>query len=900
MAPNLHQALLRIKALFSRKRLDNDMLEELDFHQAMLRERLLREGVPQAEVDAATRRAFGSSLRWHERLRELWQFRTLESLARDVSFSARLLRKSPGFTAVALLTLALGVGANTTIFSMINGLLLRPLPVPQSDRLVVLGIHQGGPGPDYSFPEPFFRSLERRPGAFANLFAFNQAKVEVKSSGGTEHVPGQLVSGEFFPALQTAPLLGRTLTPTDDRPGGNPDGFALVISEGFWQRWFHRSPDVLGSKLQIDNTLFTVVGVMPKRFIGADPLQRPELFLPLSTEPVINGANSLTAAGGQASWLVVMGRLQPDATLQAANAQLSAASPAVLRETVPDANWIAAREKQHFHFAAEPGSAGFTYARLFYRRPLVAVFAMCGGILLLACLNLASLLMARGAARSRELATRLAMGATRMQLMQQLLVESLLIAVMGTAAGLAIAPLVSNSLAALLLGGWHDTSINTALDLRVFAFAALAAVAITLLIGIVPALQATSGSLNEHIKRGQHATPALERRKILPRALMSAEVALALTLVVGAGLLASSLVRLYNSGTGFEPRGIQNIAFSMDKQQLKGDALLRFYQDLGEGLSRQPGVTNVSFARIVPMSHFVWDDDFYATEGKSHDIHENSVGPDYFQTMRIPMLEGRSFRWNDTAATGPKIILNQSAARLFFPGRSPLGQILKKRDDDNVISYEVIGVVGDAKYEEMRDPAPPSAYFSMTQHDNQHSPSYTAVVRIDGPASPLAAAARSLAIRTAPGIPAPVMTSMSAVIDDSLGAERMMALLSVFFAVCALLVTAIGLYGTLAYATSRRTSEIGIRMALGARREQVVTMIFRENAEIALTGSLLGVIAALLAARALASFLYGTSAHDPWVFAASLIALAAVASAASLLPALRAARIEPITAIRCE
>jgi predicted permease len=308
----------------------------------------------------------------------------------------------------------------------------------------------------------------------------------------------------------------------------------------------------------------------------------------------------------------------------------------------------------------------------------------------------------------------------------------------------------------------------------------------------------------------------------------------------------------------------------------------------------------VTFARIVPMSHNVWDEDFYAAAGKSQDIHENSVGPDYFQTMRIPMLEGRGFRWNDTAPTGLKVILNQSAARLLFPDRSPLGQIVKKRDADNFIPYEVIGVVGDAKYEEMRDPAPPSAYVPMTQDDNQHSPSYNAVVRMDGPASPLAGAARTLATRMAPGMPAPVMTSMSGVIDDSLGAERMMALLSVFFAVCALLVTAIGLYGTLAYATSRRTSEIGIRMALGARREQVVTMIFRENAEIALAGLLLGLVAALLAARALASFLYGTSAHDPLVFAGSLLALATIASAASLLPALRAARIDPIAAIRCE
>jgi putative ABC transport system permease protein len=266
MTEKTHEFLFRLKTLFHKQRMDRDMAEELAFHHAMLREKLLRQGVPLAEVEMATRRAFGDSRRWHERLRELWQFRSLENLGRDVSFSARLLRKSPGFTAVALLTLALGVGANTTVFSMINGLLLRPLPVPESERLAVIGIHQGGPHMNYSFPAPFFRSLERRHEVFEQVFAyFGHAEMQVWGRSGNENVPGQMVSGGFFPALRTAPLLGRTLSPEDDRVGGDPAGLAVVISENFWQRWFNRAPDVLGKKLRIDNTLFTVVGVMPKR-----------------------------------------------------------------------------------------------------------------------------------------------------------------------------------------------------------------------------------------------------------------------------------------------------------------------------------------------------------------------------------------------------------------------------------------------------------------------------------------------------------------------------------------------------------------------------------------------------------------------------------------------------------
>ena len=900
MPESLHEFLLRAKALILKRRMDRDMADELAFHQAMLKDKLLREGVTQADVDAATRRRFGNTSRWHERLRELWQFRWLENLMRDVTYSARILRHSPGFTTVAVITLALGVGANTTVFSMINGLLLRPLPAPKNERLAVLEIKDDSPHTNYGLSEPLFRSLERRHQVFSQVFAFDHEKFQVESSNGTEIVSGQFVSGDFFSALQMPPLLGRTLTPADDLKGGNPAGLGVVISEGFWERWFNRAPNVLGRSLQIDNTTFTVVGVMPKRFIGANPLQRPEIFAPLATEQLVNGARSMTSAGVHGWWLTVMGRLQPNATLEEANAQVGSLSGTVLREATSDTQWITEKEKRHFHFAAESGSAGFTYVRLFFRKPLLAVFAMCGGILLLACLNLASLLMARAAARQGELATRLAMGATRRRLVQQLLIEGLVIAFIGTAAGLAVAPFVGQSLSALLVGGQFENHIDTSLDVRVFVFAALVAFVTTLLVGLAPALQATSRSLNEQIKSGQHSRQPNEQRRILPRVMMASEVALALMLVVGAGLLASSLVRLYKSGAGFDPRGIENIYFSMDQQPLKGDALMQFYREMGAGLRQQPGVQNVSYASIIPFTDTQWDENFSAVSGKISDIYENAIAPDYFRTMRIPLFEGRDFRWNDSIPSGLKVILNQTAVKVLFPDRSAIGQSVTKKEGDTVFRYEVIGVVGDAKYEDLRSMPPPTAYVAMTQDDGLHSRSYYAVARSNGPAAPLASAARTLAERMGATIPTPIMTSMSTSIDESLGAERTMAMLSVFFAVCALVVTAIGLYGTLAYATARRTSEIGIRMALGAKRAQVAAMVFRQNSSVALAGTGAGLIAALLASRVLASFLYGTSARDPWVFAGSIFALALIATAASLLPALRAARINPMTAIRCE
>jgi predicted permease len=384
---------------------------------------------------------------------------------------------------------------------------------------------------------------------------------------------------------------------------------------------------------------------------------------------------------------------------------------------------------------------------------------------------------------------------------------------------------------------------------------------------------------------------------LLPRVLMTLEVALALVLVAGAGLLATSLVKLYKSGAGFDSKGLVNIAYSMDKQQLEGDPLMQLYHQIDDELNRQPGVKDASFEFIVPLSHRGWNGNYAAPGQKPSLIMLNSVAPKYFETMRIPLYMGRDFRWSDTKASGLKIILNQSAAKLFFPDRNAIGQQVIYTHDKT--SFEVVAVVGDTKYRDMRTPAPPQGFVPI-QQDEQPKPSLHAVVRTDGPIAPLAAAVRSIATRLAPTIPAPTVTTVDEVMDNSLGAERMMAVLAIFFAVCALLVTAIGLYGTLAYTTARRTSEIGIRMALGAQRVGVVALVFRENAVVAVLGSAAGLGAAILASRALASFLYETSPRDPWILIGSVVALAFVASAASLLPAIRAARIEPITAIRCE
>jgi predicted permease len=898
----LRTLLSRIAAIFRTRKLDDSLDEELRAHIELAIEEHMRRGMPETEARRLALREFGGVTQVRETYREQRGLPLLEQVRRDIRFGLFQLWKAPGFTLTAILTLALGVGANTTVFSMINGLLLRPLPVPESGRLAVIGIHFGSPKPSYSFSEPLYRGLERQHGAFSSMFAFSDSAFQVKSGTATEIVPGQYVSGTFFSALETAPLLGRTLDMQDDRRGGSSAGFAAVISETLWTNRFHRDPAILGQHLVIDNVDFAVVGVMPRSFFGADPLQRPQVYVPLADEEVLAGPRSMIKFGKGAWWLNVMGRLAPGATVEQASSQVRAATSTILHENISDESWIKRMlEERRAGFFAEHGSTGFTYIRLNFRKPLVAVFAMCGGILLLACLNLASLLMARGTARQRELATRMALGASRHRLIQQLLIEGLLLGVAGTAAGLALAPAVSRLLVAVLLSGQRETYLDTSLDWRVFAFAATAAVLATLLFALVPAIKATSRNLMDRMKDGQHATLTQERRAILPRILLGAEVGLALILVVGAGLIATSLVRLYSDSVGFDPRGLHNVDFSMDKAGLNGEAVTTFYREMAERLKHLPGVTDVSYQLMTPLVGRQWDEDFPDTTGGTHDTFINSVAPEYFSTMRIPILAGRGFTWNDTPSAGDKLILNQTAARQLFPGGNALGRTIRHDEGKNKIKvYEVIGIVGDAKYSDIRSAPPATAYYAMPQDDPEQTPSYTAVVRTTMASAPLSGAIRSITAQMAPQIPVPEVTSMPEIIDDALGAERMMTLLAVFFAVCALVVTAIGLYGTLAYATARRTAEIGIRMALGAKRSQVATMVFCQNLWVVMGGTVVGVSAALLATRALASFLFSTSARDPWVITASICALGVTACAASVVPAVRAAGIEPMAAIRCE
>ena len=886
-------------SMLRRRSIYNDLSEELRQHIDEKTEQLMRsEGLSREEAALRARLAFGNATLVEQQGRETWQWLRFENLMRDVAFSARLLRRSPGFTVIAILTLTLGIGANTAVFSLLNGLLLRPLPVPNASELVLLN---PAPGDRVSsFCAPLFRALEKRHDAFRSVFGFEDATLQLRGQNSNEPVVASEVSGQFFDALGTAPVLGRTLNASDDKKGA-PGGFGAVIGDAFWKIHYNRDREVLGRRLVLNGVSFTIVGVMPHEFIGADTTSRPQVYVPLSAEPLLDPTYDMLDQGFRTWWLRVGARLNAGVSLAQANAALKTASPALIKEAIPDPKWTLFKTTRDSMFiSASPGSAGFSYLRSQYRNPLLAIFALCLLVLLLACVNLASLLLARAASREREIATRLAIGATRSRLIQQLLVDSLLLAILGTGAGLIFAPLACRLLVSMLTGGRQDIYLDASVDWRVVLFAAGSALLSTLLVGLLPAFQATAGDLMHHMKDGSRGSRKGEHRRLLPKMLLMLEVALAMVLVTGAGLLSASLFRLYHSGQGFDPHGLLEVDISADRQPLEGDALMRMYRDISDRIALLPGVRSVGYASVPPISGSMMMGSKHVPGGGDRDEYGNSVGPGYFNAMRTPILEGRDFTWQDKTIDSRNIIINQAAARMFYPNSDALGKTLADTDGKKETSYTIVGIVGDTKYNSLKEPAPPTVYNPIHYDRDFKKPSFTAMVRYTGPVAPLAAAIRGILASTSSDIPAPDFRTMENFIDNSIAAERVMALLSVFFGVSALLVTGIGLYGVLAYATARRTSEIGIRMALGAAREQVVGLVFRENIWVALSGCAAGLITAILASRALSTFLYGTSPRDPWILIGSVAVLCFIAALASLFPAVRAASVDPMKALRSE
>lgn len=831
----------------------------------------------------------------------------LAGLGKDLRYGARALRMNAGFSVVALLSLALGVGANTAIFQLLDAVRLRLLPVRNPNELVEVRIptlkgrtgHFNGDREVLS--NPLWEQIRDQQQAFSGILAWSNTQFNLATGGEARWARGMYVSGDFFNALGLRPVRGHVFSTADDQHGCGSPG--AVISYAFWQREYGAQASAVGSTLRLQGHPFEVVGVAPASFFGMDVGHSFDVAVPLCAEQLILGERSIFARR-DGWWLASIGRLKPGWTQEKATAQLESISPAVFQATLPSSynpakakNYLAAK------LGAFPAGTGTSNLREEYENPLCLLLAIAGTVLLIACANLANLMLARASARERETAVRLALGASRLRLLQQLLAESVLLAVTGAAAGALLAQLLTRVLISLISTQGSEVFLDLNLDWRVFAFTSGLAVVSCLLFGLAPALRATRTSPAAAMKAGGRGNFGTPERFGLRRGLVISQVALSLVLVVGAFLFVRTFQNLVTLDAGFQQSGVLVTYLDLGPLNLPTQNRIPFKKDLLEHVRAVPGVLAAAEANIVPVTGDWWNDTVH-TGVSGQEVRESSyfnlVSPGFFRTMGTELVAGRDLSYSDSVNAPAVAVVNETFVRKFMNGIDPLGKTFHVEDDPGKPEsvYEIVGIAKDTKYRDLHDLPTPIAYLAANQATNPHlQPAF--LIRSDlSPDMLRLSVGRAIReVNPAIGFQFSVLKTQ---IRETIVRERLMASLSGFFGFLASLLATIGLYGVISYMAVRRRSEIGIRMALGADRGRVLAMMMREAAVLLATGLGIGAVLALLTARAAGSFLFGLSARDPGTLALAIASLAAVALAASYLPALRAARLDPLEALREE
>jgi putative ABC transport system permease protein len=813
----------------------------------------------------------------------------MQSLLNDLRYGARTLLKKPGFTVVAVLTLALGIGANTAIFSVINAVLLRPLPFREPGRIVSVAnvdLKEGGDPFVSSWPD--FNDWRAQNQSFEKLAAFNPRDLNLAGAGEPLRLRGAMVTSELFPLLGASPQLGRGFTAEEDRPGAH----AVILGQDFWRRHFNADPRAVGRTLDINGLSYEVVGVMPAGF-----------EFPYSAEPVELWVNAGIDGEGRAPLMAqrgnhnlsVVGRLKPGVPLAQAQSEMARIAEDLAKQ-YPDTNTgFGARVTPYLESLV--GDLRFA---------LLLLLGAVGCVLLIACANVANLLLARGAARQREVAVRAALGASRWRVVRQLLTESVLLAACGGAAGLLLARWGTDSLMAFVPQSLPRAA-RPEVDAGVFGFTLLVSLLTGVLFGLMPAWQAAKVDLTEALKEGGRSGDGA-RGKRLRGALIVAQVAVALVLLVCAGLLVNSFWRLQRVEPGFDPHNV--LTFSVSLQGARYDqpqARENFYQQLLARVSALPGVTSASASTVIPLSGSNSDAGF-AVEGVPTDpaqpypniTYLRVVRPDYFRTMNIPLREGRDFDEHDTLRSAPVVIVNETLARKYFPNQNPLGRHINPAfgvDERGILWREIVGVVGDVRHASLREESGPEAYVVQAQAPWRTT---NVVARTSGDPRALIPAVRREVGALDPTLPVYAAKPLEDYLATSLARPRFGAVLLAVFAVVALALTLLGLYGVMSYTVAQRTREIGVRIALGARPRDVMRLVIRQGAILTLLGIVIGAAAAFAATRLIKSFLFEVSADDGLTFAVIAGLLAAVALLACYVPARRATKVDPMVALRYE
>jgi predicted permease len=889
----------RLLNLVRSERLSRDLDREMAFHMAERADELRATGMSEADAMREARRRFGNYGHQKERTRDADVLTWLESVAADLRYAGRALRASPGFALVAILSLGLGIGANTAIFSVADAVLLRSLPVSHPEELVALTL---GANPRHYFTNPLWEAIRDRQDAFAGVFASSARSFNLASGGEARRVDGAWVSGDFFTTLGVRPAAGRLLVRADDYRGCPA---VAVVSHGFWQREYGGSPNAIGSTISLDGHPFEVVGVADPRFSGVDLGRSMQVYAPLCAEAAVLAERS--GLDQRSYWFLrVTGRLKEGETPAEARARLASIAPGVFAATLPP-DWGAEGQRDYLRnpLGFDPAPKGFSEMREEYRAPLRALMIVVGLVLLIACANVANLLLARAAVRQREVAVRLAVGAGRGRLVRQLLTESLLLSLLGAVVGLALARWGGGLLVTMLSSATNTVWLDLQLDGRVLAFTIAVATASAILFGVAPAWRSARVDPQTAMKAsGPGSVGGGRSRMLVVKSLVVGQVALALALVMTAGLLLGSFRRLVTLDPGFRRDGLLLVSADLQNARYPDERLHQVKRELLDRLRATPGVRSASASIITPVSGRAWNTFVVADGGARGPNGEgmawfNEVSDGYFQTLGTALVAGRDFDRRDGPGSPRVAVVNETMARRFFGGANAIGKTFRSSFGDRPGPLvEVVGVVRDAKYNSLREEPEPIAYVPLGQNERQ-MPGVIIELRADGAPTTLVPAIKTAVAGMNPAI-ALDFTTLSDQVAASLRTERMLASLSGFFGVLALLLAIIGLYGTLSYSVARRRGEIGIRIALGAARARVLRMVLGEAGRMVAAGLLLGAAASLATTRLVASFLFGVTPSDPATLTLSALTLALVGAAAGALPAWRAARVDPMIALREE
>jgi predicted permease len=908
--PEIRQRLTGVKLESAR---EAAIVEELAQHLEDCYEALLNGGATPAEAERLTLAELSESDLLARELRRIEQQVKHEPIVpgtnsrsnviadfwQDLRYGARALLKNPGVAVVAVLSLALGIGANTAIFSLIDAVLLKMLPVERPEELYFIQ-NVGTRRPEGGAPPyPCFERFRDHTQSFTGLAAFSGMDPRVKIDGQLEEWRGQRVSGNCFSLLGVKAILGRTLSPADDAvPGkGGPDGWVAVISYNYWTRRFGRDPRVIGKVVQLGNNPVTIIGVTEPEFHGLGPGRAFDVLLPMMTAGVERLAEK------EAWWFTAVGRLKPGVPLEQARVELDTIFQSYMDETSMSAE---SRREAFNRIDLRPASRGLNELRRQFSQPLQALMATVALVLLIACANVANLLLARATARRKEFAVRLALGASRFRLLRQMGTESLLLVGLGGLLSLLFARWGSAFLMSFFAAGRGRLFVNLPLDHRVLLFTTGVALVTGLIFGVFPALQATRVDPNPALK--DSAGTSTRSRSRFGRSLVVAQVALSLLLLVGAGLFLRTLHNLKNIDSGFRPEGVLTMPVSPEESVYQGVRLANLWKEALASVERLPGVRSASLSALTPLDGSdrgvgIEVSGYTLRTERDKGIRLNQVSPGYFQTFGIAVLQGRAFADSDNE-TAPRVALfNEAAARFYFGDRNPIGAqvrfVFDPRNEKPPAPYEIVGVVKDARYQTLREPDTRMIYLPVAQKRDRLGRLILAV-RAEGKPADLSHALSSAVRALGPDIFLTDIATLSERVDQSLVQERLVATLSLFFGLLALLLACIGLYGVLTYDVARRTQEIGIRMALGANSQRVVQLVLREALLWVTVGVVLGLGAALATTQWIESLLFDLKPHDPLTIGLAALVLLVVAAVAGYLPARRAARVDPLVALRFE